>query len=263
VTRAWAGGAVLALGLLLSSLGWARALDVPRLTAHVNDNAALLPEADVVRFEARLQRFEAKTGHQFAVLIVPTLGGVPIEEYAVKVFEGWGLGDKKRDDGLLLVIAQQDRKMRIEVGYGLEGDIPDAIGARVIRDVLRPAFQRGDYTSGIGGALDVLIRAAGGDGEQPLAPQVSHSARPHSNGQGGGIPVFVIVALLFGVFQLFARGASRGRRGGYYGPIGWGGGGFGGGGGGFGGFGGGGDGGGGGFSGGGGSSGGGGASGDW
>jgi uncharacterized protein len=231
-------------------------IDVPQLTGHVNDRAALLPADTESQIEARLERFEAKTGHQFAVLTVPNLGGLPIEDFAIKVAEAWRLGDKKRDDGLILVIAQQERKMRIEVGYGLEGEIPDAVASRVIRDVLRPAFQQGRYAYGIQAALDVLIGATGGDGEPGLVPQGAHRTA-----EDPGIPVFLIVLLLLMFWFLFRGGGGGGRRRGvyYYPPFngGFGGGGYGGGG-----FGGGG-GGGGGFSGGGGGFGGGGASGDW
>ena len=175
------------LFLLLMAAGArvrAEGVDIPPLTAHVNDYAGLLPPEDTQRLEARLRAFEAKTGHQFALLIVPSLGGLPIEEYSIKVVEAWKLGDEKRDDGLLMIIAQQDRKMRVEVGHGLEGDIPDAIAARVVRDVLRPAFQQGQYAYGVAAAFDQLIRAAGGDGEQAPQP-VSPQPRSHGSGSGG------------------------------------------------------------------------------
>jgi uncharacterized protein len=238
----------------------AHALEVPRLAARVNDYAGLLPSASAQQLESRLAAFEAKTGHQYALLTVPSLQGLPIEEYSIKVAEAWRLGDAKRDDGLVLIIAQQDRKMRIEVGYGLEGDIPDAVASRVIRDVLQPAFRRGDYPGGINGAFDVLIQAAGGDG-QPVAQ--TPRARPSSQGISP-LAIFVIVLIFLALTSFGSRGGPGRRRrswgpmgglGGFggFGGGGFGGGGFGGGGGGGGGFGGG---GGGGF-------GGGGASGDW
>jgi uncharacterized protein len=233
----------------------ASALDIPQLNGRVNDRASLLSSADASRLEARLAAFEAKTGHQYALLTVPTLDGAPIEEYALKVAEAWRLGDKKRDDGLLLIIAQNDRKMRIEVGYGLEGEIPDAVASRVIREVLRPAFQRGEFSYGIQAAFDVLIQAAGGDGQ--AAPEPPRRAQRQ---KGSGLPIgaFVIV-LIFLALSMFGGGGRGGRRrrGGFF-MLPMGGGGFGGfSGGGFGG------GGGGGFGGGGGGFGGGGASGDW
>jgi uncharacterized protein len=247
---AWVLGAVMALGLPPLR---ASALDIPKLTGRVNDYASLLSSGEASQLEARLEAFEAKTGHQYALLTVPSLGDTPIEEYALKVAEAWRLGDKKRDDGLLLIIAQNDRKMRIEVGYGLEGEIPDAVASRVVREVLRPAFQRGQFSYGVQAAFDVLINAAGGDGQ--AAPEPPRRAQRQKS---GGLPIgaFVIV-LIFLALSMFGGGGrgGRGRRGGFFFlPIG----GFGGGGGG--GFGGG---GGGGFGGGGGGFGGGGASGDW
>ena len=246
---AWLGAA-LALGLLpLRAL----AVEVPKLTGRVNDYASLLSSGDARQLEARLEAFEAKTGHQYALLTVPNLGGAPIEEFGIKVAEAWRLGDAKRDDGLVLIIARDDRKMRIEVGYGLEGEVPDAISSRVIREVLRPAFQRGQFSYGIQAAFDQLIQAAGGDGQ--VAPQPPRRAE-RQRGSGFPIGVFVIV-LIFLALNMFGGGGRGGRRrGGFY-VLPMGGGGFGG----FssGGFGGG----GGGFSGGGGGFGGGGASGDW
>jgi uncharacterized protein len=246
------------LAALLLSAAVAHALEVPRLAARVNDHAGLLPSASAQQLESRLAAFEAKTGHQYALLTVPSLQGLPIEEYSIKVAEAWRLGDAKRDDGLLLIIAQQDRKMRIEVGYGLEGEIPDAVASRVIRDVLQPAFRRGDYAGGVSGAFDVLIRAAGGDGQSVAQPPRGRPAR-----QGiSPLLIFVAVLVFLALTSFGSRGGPGGRRR-YWGPMGglggFGGGGFGGGG-----FGGGGGGGGGGFGGGGGGGfGGGGASGDW
>jgi uncharacterized protein len=261
-------GVVLGLGWLACALLAplpARALDVPALRGHVNDYANLLPADAAQQLDARLIAFEAKTAHQFALLTVPTLDGTPIEEFAIKVAEAWKLGDKRSDDGLILVIAAQDHKMRIEVGYGLEGVIPDAIAARVTREVMRPAFQRNDYPYGIQAAFDALIQAAGGDGQQ-LADKARPAAHPP---QGGGFPLgFLAIVLVFVFIGMFGGGSS-GRRRGFWTGVGLGAlgggafGGRGGGGGGGGGWGGGGDSGGGGFSGGGGGFGGGGASGDW
>lgn len=249
----WVLSVVFALGLAPART-WA--LDIPKLSARVNDYASLLSNSEAQQLEARLEAFEAKTGHQYALLTVPSLKGVPIEEYALKVVEAWRLGDEKRDDGLLLVIALNDRKMRIEVGYGLEGEIPDAIASRVIREVLQPTFRRGEYAYGIQAAFDVLIQAAGGDGQ--AAPEPPRRAQRQ---RGGGLPVgLFVVVLVFLALSMFGGGGRGGRRrrGGGFFVLPMGGGGFGG-------FGGGGGwgGGGGGFSGGGGGFGGGGASGDW
>jgi uncharacterized protein len=250
------------------------AVEVPPLVGRVNDRAHLLSSADAEQLERRLADYERSSGHQFALLTLESLEGDAVESYAVRVFETWKLGKKGQDDGLLLVVVKGDRKVRIEVGYGLEGSLTDAVTSRVIRNVLTPAFRQGNYGQGIERAFGALMAAAGGDGAPLNDPSAAEPKRRAPTG------IFRIISMLFTVapilmFLLVALVASRlGGRGGRRGGFGaWGGlgglggyysggsrGGFGGGGFGGGGFGGG---GGGGFSGGGGSSGGGGASGSW
>jgi uncharacterized protein len=195
-----------------------------------------LPEDRARALEQKLAAFEQQTQHQFALLTVKSLEGDAIEPFAIRVADQWKLGDEKRDDGLIVLIAAEDRAMRIEVGYGLEGDIPDAIAARVIRDVMTPAFQRGDFAGGIDAAFDALMQTAVGG---PLAlpePPPQPSARQRS-------PVRALSSLVVPLLMLFMMSRGRRRRGGMWiaGPMmgGMGGGFRGGGGGGFGGFGGG------------------------
>jgi uncharacterized protein len=253
--RAGTAFALLAVATLATPARATPAFEAPVLHGRVNDYAHLLPSGPAQQLEDRLAAFEAKTGHQFSLLTVPSLNGMPLEQYAIKVAEAWKLGSKKVDDGLIVVIAPNDRKMRIEVGYGLEGVIPDAIAARVVREVMQPAFARGDFAYGIEAAFDTLIQAAGGDGQQ-----LENRARPKAQAQArSGVPLALLIPIaLFILFSMFMGGGSSRRRRGFWG-AGLGGGGFGGGGFGGGGFGGG----GGGFSGGGGGFGGGGASGSW
>jgi uncharacterized protein len=252
--RAGTAFALLAVASVAAPARAAPAFEAPALRGRVNDYAHLLPSSTAQQLEDRLAAFEAKTAHQFSLLTVPSLNGMPIEEYAIKVAEAWKLGSKKVDDGLIVVIAPADRKMRIEVGYGLEGVIPDAIAARVVREVMQPAFARGDFAYGVEAAFDTLIQAAGGDGQQ-LENRVRPTAQSHAR---SGMPLALLIPIaLFVLFSMFMGGGSSRRRRGFWGPGiggGFGGGGFGGG------FGGG---GGGGFSGGGGGFGGGGASGSW
>lgn len=251
--------------------GRAWALEVPPLEGRINDRAGVL-SADVrQRLEQRLSEYERATGHQFAVLTLKSLEGRNPEQFSIQVVEKWKLGQRGKDDGLLLLVATDDRKVRIEVGYGLEGVITDALSARVVRNVLGPAFRSGDYGAGIERALDALMAVAG-DG-QAGAPDPTKKAPP-GEPRPGGILGTILTLLAFGPFLgvllialLFMNRSGRGR--GYGRRGGWGGsdwtsfgGGFGGGSFGGGGFGGGG-GSGGGFSGGGGNFGGGGASGSW
>ena len=229
---------------------------VPFLSGRVVDEAGMIPEDARLRIEQKLAAFEKSTGTQVAVLTVASLDGDPIEDYSMRVVETWKLGKKEKDNGVLLLVAEQDRKMRIEVGYGLEGELTDLESGRIVDNVIRPDFQKGDFAGGIEHGVDAILSALGG-GEVPAEPP----ARPVVGREGSDGMIFIIFIVIFLFIFLRSRGGG-GRRG----P--WGGGGFWGGGFGGGSFGGGrsggfGGGGGGGFSGGGGSFGGGGASGSW
>ncbi len=223
----------LAAGLcLLAFVSSAQALDVPPLRAHVNDLANVLPPDRAAALEARLAEYQRRSQHQFVLLTLPSLEGDEIASFGIRLAEQWKLGGKDRDDGLILLVVPSERKMRIEVGYGLEGDIPDAIAARVIREVLAPAFQQNDFAGGIDGAFGVLMHAAGGDvpGDQaaPVAPQ-----RQRKSAGLRLLPLALMV--LFFMFSGFGGGGRRRRGGMFIAPGmmgGFGGGGFGGGGGG-------------------------------
>jgi uncharacterized protein len=247
------------LGLVLTLLvlvpGAAQALEVPALRGHVNDEADLLSPAAEQALEQKLSAYESRSQHQFALLTVESLEGDSLEDFSIRVVEAWKLGKKGKDDGLLLLVVERDRKLRIEVGYGLEGDITDAISARVLRDVLRPAFRAGAPERGIEQAFDALIKKASGEAVPAVdSPPPQRAKRPSL-----GIVALLLMLLPFIIPLLIGRRllAGGGRRGVWLGGMGgWGGGGWGGGGGGWGG-------GGGGWGGGGGGFGGGGASGSW
>ncbi len=144
-TLQWAACLVaLAVGLL----GFARlghALEVPTLTGRVNDLAQVLDPQAEQALEQRLSAYEQQSGHQFALLTLRSLEGDAIEPFALRVVEAWKLGQKQKDDGLLMLVSVDDRRMRIEVGYGLEGDIPDTLAGRIIRNVMVPEFRTGEY----------------------------------------------------------------------------------------------------------------------
>jgi uncharacterized protein len=216
----------------------ASALDVPALTGRIVDEARLLSPEAKGRIEGILATYEKETGQQFALLTVPSLEGQPIENFSISVVDKWQLGKKGKDDGLLLLVVPSDRKVRIEVGRGLEGDVTDAISARIIRNVIGPAFRSGDYAGGIERAFSALMRAASGKAlNVPDADTSPQPERPHVGG------LFVLLLLLVPLLIALSRSGRRGSRffGGYggFGGGGFGGGGFGGGGGGGGGFGGG------------------------
>jgi len=141
--------------------------EVPALRARVTDTTGTLDAAAIARIEAPLAALESAKGSQIAVLVIPTTGGESIEAYAVRAFEQWGIGRKGVDDGLLLVVARDDRTVRIEVGYGLEGAVPDAIAHRVIQEYLVPKFRSGDFAGGIEAAVTALARLVQGEALPP------------------------------------------------------------------------------------------------
>ena len=245
---------LLASFAILLFSGSALALAVPPLEGRINDRAELLSASAEQQLTARLLDYEKATGHQLAVLTIPSLEGDPIEDFSIHVVEAWKLGKKGKDDGVLVLVVSKDRKMRIEVGYGLEGELPDIAAGRIVKDVMAPQFRSGDYEGGISAAVDAVISKTGGQALAPTpdnSPQAEPPARPL--GLLGRIIAGLLKLAFFAVFGgifiliwLFNR--FSGPRGG--GMIFGGGGGFG-------------SGGGGGFSGGGGGFGGGGASGSW
>lgn len=141
----------------LSLAAQAQQPEVPYLSGRVVDDAEILKPDTRRRITEQLQAHERKTTNQIAVLTVPTLRGESVEEYAVRVFEHWKLGQKGKDNGVLVVVAPQDRRMRIEVGYGLEGTLTDASASRIIRDVMTPRFRAGDYDGGVAQGVAAIV----------------------------------------------------------------------------------------------------------
>ncbi|MGH6820875.1 MAG: TPM domain-containing protein, partial [Methylocella sp.] len=162
--RAWAQ----ALLLLALGLGIAQAdVAVPPLKARVTDLTATLSREQQASLEQELQNFEAKKGSQLAVLIVPTTQPETIEQYGIRVVDSWRLGRKGIDDGALLLIAKNDRSLRIEVGYGLEGALNDATAKRIVSDIIVPRFKAGDFYGGIEAGIQSMIKVIEGE---PLPP---------------------------------------------------------------------------------------------
>jgi uncharacterized protein len=139
-----------------------RAADVPYLSGRVVDEAEILSQATRDRLTAVLKAHEDATTNQIAVLTVPTIGGESVEDYAARVFAAWKLGQKGKDNGVLVVIVPQDRKMRIEVGYGLEGTLTDVAASRIIRGLMTPQFRAGNYDQGtLDGTTAVIAQLEG------------------------------------------------------------------------------------------------------
>lgn len=141
---------------------------VPELTGRVVDQTGTLSSSDVAALSQKLQDFESRKGSQIAVLIVPTTQPETIEQFSIRVAEAWKIGRKKVDDGAILVVAKNDRHLRIEVGYGLEGALTDVISRRIIDEIITPKFRTGDFAGGISDGVDRMIRVI--DGEPLPAP---------------------------------------------------------------------------------------------
>lgn len=181
------------LFLLALGLAWAQAA-VPPLTARVTDLTGTLTREQQAGLERMLQEFEARKGSQLAVLMVPSTAPEAIEQYALRVAEQWKIGRKKVDDGAILVVAKDDRALRIEVGYGLEGALNDATANRIIRELIVPRFREGDFYGGINAGLDRMMRVI--DGEPLPAPAKS---APGAQGETFQmLPVLLILALVAG-----------------------------------------------------------------
>ena len=191
----WLRVPMVACALFLAS-GAVRADDVvpvPRLAAPVVDLANTLTPQQAAALDAKLNAFSAARGSQVAVLIVPTTGPEDIEQYSIRVVDAWKLGRKGVDDGVLLLVARDDRRARIEVGYGLEGPLPDATANRIIDEVLVPRFRAGDYYGGIDAAVDRIIGVIEGE---PLPPPTSRSRAHDSGGLFNLLPFLLVFAFV-------------------------------------------------------------------
>lgn len=243
----------LTIFLLISISGFAQDFFPSQPAGMVNDFANMLTSSEEQLLETKLRSYRDTTTNAFVIATLENLQDYPIEDVAREMHNEWNIQYEERGNGVLILISEQDRSMRIEVGYGLEGAIPDIMANRIINDVLTPSFRSGDFYGGLNQATNILIDLAAGEFE----------GFPEQQSSGEGFPIDVLIIFIIIIFILVTRG--KGGKGGkrhslgssgiifYGGGFGGGGGSFGGGGGGFGGFGGG-----GGFS-----SGGGGASGGW
>ncbi|HYR37135.1 MAG TPA: TPM domain-containing protein [Burkholderiales bacterium] len=196
------------------------AADIPPLKSRVTDLTNTLNEQQRAALEQTLAEFEARKGAQIAVLMVPTTQPETIEQYAVRVQEAWQLGRKGVDDGVVLVVAKNDRKLHFEVGYGLEGILPDAIAKRIIENDIVPRFKEGDFYGGIRAGVDRIMRIVEGE---KLPPPIAHT-HPKAEGFDPGwiIPLFILVLIGGGILRaLFGRFLGSGIIGTLAGVAGW------------------------------------------
>ncbi|MGB7512179.1 TPM domain-containing protein [Pelodictyon phaeoclathratiforme] len=210
------------------------AIQVPALSGRVNDYGSMISAPVKAELEAKLQQFEAAESTQIVILTIPSLQGDPIENFSIRAVEAWKIGQKGTDNGVLLIVSRDDRKVRIEVGYGLEGRLTDLLAGRIINDEIVPAFKSRQFDAGFTRGVDAIIAAVHGE----------YKAKPVKKKDKTSFPLlFSILFLIYLISQIFRghRGgpmANGGLGGGFYGGGfggGSGGGGFGGGGGGFGG----------------------------
>jgi uncharacterized protein len=187
----------------------AQALEVPQLRTRVNDYAAMLSPATVQDLEAKLADLEKTDSTQIAVLTIPGLEGQVIEEFSIKVAESWKIGQKGKDNGAILLIARDDRKIRIEVGRGLEGKLTDLLAGRIIRNEITPRFKAGDFDGGVNAGVVAIIGTV--RGEYVPGPE-------DGDGESGGeghmvltmLVIFFFLVIMFGSYSKILGGATGG-----------------------------------------------------
>ncbi len=175
-------------------------LEVPKLEGYVNDYAGIISPSAKSKIEERLKAFEQSDSTQIVILTVPSLEGENLEEFGIKVAEAWKIGQKGKDNGAILIVSKQDRKIRIEVGYGLEGRLTDLTAGRIIDLVIKPRFQQGDFDGGFIAGVSSMIDAARGEFKaerRPLYPRRR------------GVPPFLSLFLFLAIFTLILGSLSR------------------------------------------------------
>ena len=198
--------------LLFFTMVWAQ-VEIPELSHRVTDLTATLSIQQAMALENRLAAFEAEKGSQIAILIVPTTQPEDIAQFGIRVAEAWKVGRKNVDDGVILIVAKEDRKLRLEVGYGLEGAIPDAIAKRVIAETITPFFKIGDYAGGIDAGVTQLMQLI--EGETLPVPDNVPSTRLNEGTFmfilfGGLIAGFVLSAMMGRVMGGMLAGLGTG-----------------------------------------------------
>lgn len=182
-------------------------LKVPELWGRVVDTAGLMPSEAKAQLEAKLEALERETGSQVVVLTIPSLEGEPIEDFSLRVAESWKIGRSELDDGLVIVVAKNDRRIRLEVGYGLEGAIPDLIARRILDEHMTPHFRQGDFAGGIDAAVDAV--AARIRGENLPTPRLKGGDSGTGDDAGGMVFMFFAFFVMpFAWHTVLAKGTK-------------------------------------------------------
>jgi uncharacterized protein len=210
------------LAILFALVAIAHALTFPALTGRVVDDANILDAATRQTLTDKVAAVEAKSGHQIVVVTLKSLQGTSIEDYGYQLGRHWGIGEKTRNNGALLIVAPNERKVRIEVGYGLEGALTDAVTRLIIQNAILPRFRANDFAGGITRGVDDIIQVVSGDAEEYKRRAAQ---RPDRAPQGVDAATIVLVLLvIFVIFSIMRRSGGGGpgvgrRRGGFAGPI--------------------------------------------
>ena len=183
----------------------------PRPDGPVYDGAEMLSATTEQQLDERLRAYNAQTGHAIIVATVPSLGGEPIEPYATRLFSTWGIGGAKRDTGLLLLISRDDRKVRIEVGYGLHPYFGGIMAGRVIRETITPAFKQGDFDGGVIRGVDAILSHLANSPEDAIAIEEAAQAAEAQRSSEGGFPIGGLIWFAF-IFFFFILPMLRGGR---------------------------------------------------
>jgi uncharacterized protein len=191
--------------ILVAFASAAYALTFPQLTGRVVDDAGILDPATKAALERKLADFETKTTGQLVVVTLKSLQGTSIEDYGYQLGRAWGIGQKEKNSGALLIVAPNERKVRIEVGYGLEGNLTDAVSKLIIENAILPRFKTGDFSGGITRGVDDIIQAATVD---PDEWKTRANTRPDS--QPGAVDALIFLLFLFVVFMIIRNVGRRG-----------------------------------------------------
>jgi uncharacterized protein len=212
----------LAAAIVIAVTATSFALTFPQLTGRVVDEAGVLDAATRQAITDKLAAVNARSGDQIVVVTLKSLQDTSIEDYGYRLGRAWGIGEKEKSNGALLIVAPNERRVRIEVGYGLEGALTDAVTRLIIQNAILPRFRAGDFAGGISRGIDDIIQVVSGDAEEF---QRRAAQRPDRAPQGVDAATIVfVIFMLFVIFMMLrnAQGGGRrtlGRRGGYAGPV--------------------------------------------
>jgi len=194
--------------LLIAAPALAETLPIPALSGRVVDQAGILSSAEEGRLTTKLKNLEDSASIQLVVVTLPSLRGAPIEDWGLTLGRSWGIGQKGKDNGVLLIVAPNDRELRIEVGYGLEGTLPDATANAIIRNVIVPRFKGGSMAGGISDGVDAIIAVLGGSSEDFTPPPRRAVGQVLSYLQPVLFSVFFFVLMIVNIIRQYGGGSG-------------------------------------------------------